>query len=67
MASIPSSEPLFAPVSHHPYGFQGAAASVDSAVTLLVKHLPEAIPQDTLTRLFSHYGASAVRPCTSGR
>lgn len=35
--------------------------------TLIVRHLPEAIPQDTLARLFSHYGASLVRPCSSGR
>ncbi|KAK3011833.1 hypothetical protein RJ639_010827 [Escallonia herrerae] len=35
--------------------------------TLFVRHLPEAIPPDTLARLFSHYGASSVRPCTSGR
>uniref|UniRef100_A0A803Q3Z0 RRM domain-containing protein n=1 Tax=Cannabis sativa TaxID=3483 RepID=A0A803Q3Z0_CANSA len=33
--------------------------------TLLIRHLPEAIPQDTLSRLFSHYGASSVRPCSS--
>ncbi|KAJ9701512.1 hypothetical protein PVL29_006739 [Vitis rotundifolia] len=38
-----------------------------SAATLLIRHLPEAIPQDTLSRLFSSYGASSVRPCTSGR
>ncbi|POO00326.1 Splicing factor-like protein [Trema orientale] len=38
------------------------------AATLLIRHLPEAIPEDTLSRLFSHYGASSVRPCsTSGR
>ncbi|KAG9148320.1 hypothetical protein Leryth_012264 [Lithospermum erythrorhizon] len=35
--------------------------------TVLVRHLPEAIPFDTLSRLFSHYGASSVRPCTHGR
>lgn len=35
--------------------------------TLLVKHLPEALPAETLMRLFSHYGASAVRPCVAGR
>ncbi|GAB2235444.1 hypothetical protein Droror1_Dr00025869 [Drosera rotundifolia] len=29
--------------------------------TLLVRHLPEAIPVDTLSRLLSHYGASGVR------
>lgn len=37
------------------------------AVTLLIKHLPEAIPHETLSRLFSHYGASSVRPCIGGR
>ncbi|CAI9096942.1 OLC1v1033206C1 [Oldenlandia corymbosa var. corymbosa] len=35
--------------------------------TLLIRHLPEAIPHDTLSRLLSHYGASSVRPCTHGR
>ncbi|KAK4491488.1 hypothetical protein RD792_002238 [Penstemon davidsonii] len=39
----------------------------DSSVTLLVRHLPEAIPHDTISRLFSHYGASSVRPCSHGR
>ena len=38
-----------------------------SPATLLIRHLPEAIPQDTLSRLFSSYGASSVRPCSSGR
>ncbi|GAB4834098.1 hypothetical protein Ancab_032351 [Ancistrocladus abbreviatus] len=37
------------------------------AATLLVRHLPEAIPIDTLSRLFSHYGASSVRPCSGAR
>ncbi|KAH6755478.1 RNA-binding family protein [Perilla frutescens var. hirtella] len=37
------------------------------AFTLLVRHLPEAIPHDILTRLFSHYGASSVRPFSHGR
>ncbi|XP_042000282.1 U11/U12 small nuclear ribonucleoprotein 65 kDa protein-like isoform X2 [Salvia splendens] len=41
--------------------------SQPSTVTLLVRHLPEAIPHDTLTRLFSHYGASSVRPFSHGR
>ncbi|CAI9764310.1 unnamed protein product [Fraxinus pennsylvanica] len=39
----------------------------EASITLLVRHLPEAIPHDTLARLFSHYGASSVRPCTYGR
>lgn len=39
----------------------------ENLVTLLIKHLPDAIPQDNLSRLFSHYGASSVRPCCAGR
>ncbi|XP_057544672.1 U11/U12 small nuclear ribonucleoprotein 65 kDa protein [Amaranthus tricolor] len=39
----------------------------NSVSTLLIRHLPEAIPFDTLSRLFSHYGALSVRPCSSGR
>jgi len=52
--------------------YQGASEmssepSEEVVATLLVRHLPEAIPYDTLSRLFSHYGASSVRPCTGGR
>ncbi|XP_049931685.1 U11/U12 small nuclear ribonucleoprotein 65 kDa protein isoform X2 [Nymphaea colorata] len=36
-------------------------------VTLIVRHLPEAIPQETLFRLFSHYGACGLRPCAGGK
>ncbi|KAL0365755.1 UNVERIFIED_CONTAM: U11/U12 small nuclear ribonucleoprotein [Sesamum angustifolium] len=50
-----------------PPTMQHPAVAHDSTVTLLVRHLPEAIPHDTLTRLFSHYGASSVRPCSHGR
>ncbi|XP_021722528.1 U11/U12 small nuclear ribonucleoprotein 65 kDa protein-like [Chenopodium quinoa] len=39
----------------------------NSDSTLLIRHLPEAIPFDILSRLFSHYGALAARPCTSAR
>ncbi|KAL9431497.1 hypothetical protein AB3S75_026644 [Citrus x aurantiifolia] len=39
----------------------------ENLVTLFIKHLPDAIPQDTLSRIFSHYGASSVRPCSAGR
>ncbi|KAI4386660.1 hypothetical protein MLD38_004575 [Melastoma candidum] len=35
--------------------------------TLIVKHLPEAVPPATVSRLFSHYGATSVRPCSGGR
>ncbi|KAL3622639.1 hypothetical protein CASFOL_034050 [Castilleja foliolosa] len=41
--------------------------SSSSSVTLLVRHLPEAIPPETINRLFSHYGASSVRPSSHGR
>nr|GMC79244.1 U11/U12 small nuclear ribonucleoprotein 65 kDa protein isoform X1 [Ipomoea batatas] len=41
-------------------------ATEETAATLLIRHLPEAIPPETLSRLFSHYGASSVRPCTHG-
>ncbi|XP_073124487.1 U11/U12 small nuclear ribonucleoprotein 65 kDa protein isoform X2 [Henckelia pumila] len=34
----------------------------ERAACLFVSHLPEAIPADILSRLFSHYGASSVRP-----
>ncbi|KAL5767976.1 hypothetical protein ACOSP7_014558 [Xanthoceras sorbifolium] len=62
-----------------PFGFQNAGGqemshhhqrpeqSEEDTVTLLVRHLPEAIPIDTLSRIFSHYGASSVRPCSSAR
>ncbi|OAY44413.1 U11/U12 small nuclear ribonucleoprotein 65 kDa protein isoform X1 [Manihot esculenta] len=38
-----------------------------TVVTLLIRHLPEAIPHETLSRLFSHYNASSFRPCPAGR
>jgi U11/U12 small nuclear ribonucleoprotein SNRNP65 len=45
--------------------FHGKASEAEEAViTLLIRHLPEAIPLDTLFRLFSHFGASSVRPCS---
>ncbi|KAF0933904.1 hypothetical protein E2562_020034 [Oryza meyeriana var. granulata] len=37
------------------------------AVTLLVPHLPEAISQEMLSRLFSHYGTTSARPCAGGK
>lgn len=42
-------------------------AVVGEEATLLIRHLPESIPLDTLSRLFSHYGASTVRPCSHSR
>ena len=38
-----------------------------SVQTLLIRHLPEGLPPDTLKRLFSHYGASDARLCNAGR
>ncbi|KAE8699195.1 U11/U12 small nuclear ribonucleoprotein 65 kDa protein [Hibiscus syriacus] len=72
MASIPSSQPFSSPQMQH-FGYQGVEGATanplegDSVATLLIRHLPEAIPPETLLRLFSHYGASAVRPCSSGK
>ncbi|CAI8613587.1 unnamed protein product [Vicia faba] len=52
-------------------GFQGTTepntSALESSATLLIKHLPDAIPHDTLSRLLAHYGASSVRPCSGGR
>lgn len=53
------------------FGFQCTTepnpCTVESPATLLIKHLPDAIPHETLSRLLSHYGASSVRPCSGGR
>ncbi|XP_028790077.1 U11/U12 small nuclear ribonucleoprotein 65 kDa protein [Neltuma alba] len=55
------------------FGFQVTEApeskpsAGESPVTLLIKHLPEAISHETLSRLLSHFGASSIRPCSSGR
>ncbi|KAL5218479.1 hypothetical protein ABZP36_019163 [Zizania latifolia] len=46
---------------------QQQPGSAPTAATLLVRHLPEAIPQEMLSRLFSHYGATSVRPCAGGK
>ncbi|KAL0003499.1 hypothetical protein SO802_017280 [Lithocarpus litseifolius] len=51
-------------------GFEAIASKPsdsEAMITLLIRHLPEGIPYDTLSRLFSHYGASSVRPCSSPR
>lgn len=42
-------------------------AQVNTTATLIIRHLPEAIPFDTLSRLFAHYGALSLRPFTAGR
>ncbi|KAF8728555.1 hypothetical protein HU200_017818 [Digitaria exilis] len=51
-------------VQHHHQQPDPAPAG---AATLLVRHLPEAITQEMLSRLFSHYGATSVRPCAGGK
>lgn len=64
MAEFPPIPQPIQQVGHHhpPMLPQGS-----STVTLLVRHLPESIPHDTVSRLFFHYGASSVRPCSHGR
>lgn len=72
MDAASSSQPVRNPQMER-FGFQGAEDATpkslesQSPATLLVRHLPDAIPHDTLLRLFSHYGAASVRPCSSGR
>ena len=73
MSGVPPAQ-LFVPQAPQNYGYQGVVevqpmqkAAEDGVATLLIRHLPEAVPNDTLHRLFSYYGASAVRSCTSGR
>ncbi|CAK7341345.1 unnamed protein product [Dovyalis caffra] len=71
MAAFPSPQNVMN-TQMQKFGFQSSEVKPESAeaqviVTLLIKHLPEAIPFDTLSRLFSHYGAASVRPCNSGR
>ncbi|WVZ95137.1 hypothetical protein U9M48_040938 [Paspalum notatum var. saurae] len=46
---------------------QPGPAPAGAAATLLVRHLPEAITQEMLSRLFSHYGATSIRPCAGGK
>ncbi|XP_057469765.1 LOW QUALITY PROTEIN: U11/U12 small nuclear ribonucleoprotein 65 kDa protein-like [Actinidia eriantha] len=72
MAAAPPSQSSLNPQTALFIGYQGAAkvsseTSEEWAETLLIRHLPEAIPHDALCRLFSHYGASSVRPCANGR
>ncbi|XP_038980348.1 U11/U12 small nuclear ribonucleoprotein 65 kDa protein [Phoenix dactylifera] len=78
MASVPPSFPpqdapfrptATAPQQHSMFNAEEAPAGAGAAAaaTLLVRHLPEAIPQEMLSRLFSHYGASSVRPCAGGK
>ncbi|KAG4912686.1 hypothetical protein AAZX31_19G097000 [Glycine max] len=69
MASNPS------PHGHmhqHQFALQGTESKPCDAeslvpATLLIKHLPEAIPDVTLSRILANFGASSVRPCSTGR
>jgi len=54
--------PATPPPLHQQHQQQPGPAPAGAA-TLLVRHLPEAITQEMLSRLFSHYGATSVRPC----
>ncbi|KAI3823312.1 hypothetical protein L1987_04747 [Smallanthus sonchifolius] len=72
MTNIPPFQPPNYSQGVHGYAYQSVGEisqrpTEKETATLLIRHLPEAIPHDTLSRLFSHYGASCVRPCTSGR
>ncbi|XP_078160479.1 RNA-binding (RRM/RBD/RNP motifs) family protein isoform X2 [Carex rostrata] len=62
MASYP---PPYPSVPHQPP--PQLLETSTSAATLLVKHLPEGMTEEMLSRLFSHYGASSVRPCAGGK
>ncbi|KAJ4915041.1 U11/U12 small nuclear ribonucleoprotein 65 kDa protein [Raphanus sativus] len=62
MAAHPTSEPAVSlPTTTQ------VAEPLGVVITLLVRHLPDGIPHDIVSRLFSQYGASAVRPCSGGR
>lgn len=73
MANVPPFQLLANSQGMYDYAYQNVGEvsarppEKEAAATLLIRHLPEAIPHDTLSRLFSHYGASCVRPCTTGR
>ncbi|GFP97807.1 U11/U12 small nuclear ribonucleoprotein 65 kDa protein [Phtheirospermum japonicum] len=54
-------------LGHHRRAVAEEESTSSSSVTLLVRHLPEAIPPETINRLFSPYGASSVRPSFHGR
>ncbi|XP_047093421.1 U11/U12 small nuclear ribonucleoprotein 65 kDa protein-like isoform X3 [Lolium rigidum] len=62
--SAPPPPPLHQQAESAPPPPHQQAGSAPPPATLLVRHLPEAITQEMLSRLFSHYGATAVRPCT---
>lgn len=62
--------PLASNLGHFPNYPEGGGTGLtgeNENATLLIRHLPEAIPQETLSRLFSHYGATSVRLGSHGR
>lgn len=63
MAAHPTLEPIMNLQTHQ----SESQAADPSAITLLVRHLPDGIPHDIVSRLLSQYGASSVRPCSGGR
>ncbi|RCV44993.1 hypothetical protein SETIT_9G418100v2 [Setaria italica] len=70
MASFPPPHTLPTapyPATPPPLQQQQPGPAPAGAATLLVRHLPEAITQEMLSRLFSHYGATSVRPCAGGK
>ncbi|CAM0908852.1 unnamed protein product [Alopecurus aequalis] len=52
------------PSSAPPSPLHQQGGSAPAPATLLVRHLPETITQEMLSRLFSHYGATSIRPCS---
>ncbi|WOK93922.1 U11/U12 small nuclear ribonucleoprotein 65 kDa protein isoform X1 [Canna indica] len=63
---LPPQPQLIAPTPPPPHAVPESEDQSNGSATasmLLVRRLPEAIPHDVLSRLFSHYGASSVRPC----
>ncbi|GJN31350.1 hypothetical protein PR202_gb19739 [Eleusine coracana subsp. coracana] len=74
MASFPPPLPTLPPAPLNPPPApppppqqQQPGSAPAAGATLLVRHLPEAITQEMLSRLFSHYGATSVRPCAGGK
>ncbi|XP_062211119.1 U11/U12 small nuclear ribonucleoprotein 65 kDa protein-like [Phragmites australis] len=65
--TLPPDTLTTSPASPPPLHQHQQPGSAPAAATLLVRHLPEAITQEMLSRLFSHYGATSVRPCAGGK
>ncbi|KAK3151508.1 hypothetical protein QOZ80_3AG0246770 [Eleusine coracana subsp. coracana] len=65
--TLPPAPPNPSPAPPPPPQQQQPGSAPALGATLLVRHLPEAITQEMLSRLFSHYGATSVRPCAGGK